>query len=83
MIESVFWCLATIVIYVYAGYPLALFLLTRGRDTAPELKGRGQPTVTLLISAYNEEDCIAEKLENSLQLGYPEAGSIIEHFCGP
>jgi glycosyltransferase involved in cell wall biosynthesis len=25
----------------------------------------------LLISAYNEEDCIAEKLENSLSLDYP------------
>lgn len=29
------------------------------------------PSVTLLIAAYNEETCIAEKLENSLCLDYP------------
>ena len=29
------------------------------------------PLVTLLIAAYNEEDAIARKLENSLELDYP------------
>jgi cellulose synthase/poly-beta-1,6-N-acetylglucosamine synthase-like glycosyltransferase len=31
-----------------------------------------QPSVALIIAAYNEEEIIAEKIENSLQLDYPE-----------
>lgn len=31
-----------------------------------------RPTVTLIIAAYNEEGVIAEKIENSLQLEYPD-----------
>jgi len=30
------------------------------------------PSITLLIAAYNEEDCLAKKKENSLSLDYPK-----------
>jgi cellulose synthase/poly-beta-1,6-N-acetylglucosamine synthase-like glycosyltransferase len=56
--------------YVYVGYPLAVWLLSRlwGRNV-----GRGDitPTVTLLVSAYNEAGTIRRKLENCLGLDYP------------
>ena len=29
------------------------------------------PSITLLIAAYNEESCLAKKIENSLSLAYP------------
>ena len=29
------------------------------------------PTVSLIIAAYNEEACIARKIENTLVLDYP------------
>jgi cellulose synthase/poly-beta-1,6-N-acetylglucosamine synthase-like glycosyltransferase len=30
------------------------------------------PTITLLVAAYNEADCLAEKIQNALQIDYPE-----------
>ena len=72
MIEIAFWILAALVLYVYAGYPLLLYLYSRSRPEPRYVCPDDLPRVTLLISAYNEEDCIAEKLENSLSLDYPE-----------
>ncbi len=70
MIPVFFWVFFAIILYTYLGYPLILFLLARIKSVKT-LKGSWQPTVTLLIAAYNEEDCIARKLENSLQIAYP------------
>lgn len=66
----IFWLCVLFVLYVYAGYPLLLFVLARFRRAAPVYPA-STPGVTLLISAYNEEQVIAEKLENSLALDYP------------
>jgi cellulose synthase/poly-beta-1,6-N-acetylglucosamine synthase-like glycosyltransferase len=54
----------------YLGYPLLLLLLAtlRRRTTRG---GAGQPSATLVISAYNEAAIIGEKLRNSLALDYP------------
>jgi cellulose synthase/poly-beta-1,6-N-acetylglucosamine synthase-like glycosyltransferase len=62
-------CIGSI-LYTYIGYPLLLTLLARMRRR-PLLRSDATPTVTLLITAYNEEAVIAEKLENSLALEYP------------
>lgn len=61
-----------IIVYVYAGYPLVLFVLgffKRRRRTAGDEE---LPSVALIISAYNEERIIKEKIENSLKLDYPD-----------
>jgi cellulose synthase/poly-beta-1,6-N-acetylglucosamine synthase-like glycosyltransferase len=57
--------------YVYVGYPLVLWVLAkiRRRDVK---RADVTPSVTLLISAYNEEEVVARKLENSLALDYPQ-----------
>jgi cellulose synthase/poly-beta-1,6-N-acetylglucosamine synthase-like glycosyltransferase len=70
MMAVLFWTLTALVVYVYAGYPLLLALVgaIRARPTA---RGANEPSVTLLISAFNEADVIAEKLRNSLSLDYP------------
>ena len=57
--------------YVFAGYPLALRLLVRVRGPRAVAKADVTPTVTLIISAYNEQAVIAAKLENALALDYP------------
>ncbi len=59
-----------IIVFVYFGYPLLIGLLGRLRPK-PVQKSRVQPTVTLLIAAYNEEEIILRKIENSLKLSYP------------
>jgi cellulose synthase/poly-beta-1,6-N-acetylglucosamine synthase-like glycosyltransferase len=72
MTEIAFWILATLVLYVYAGYPALLYLYSRTAPARKNLLADDLPRVTLLISAFNEEDCIGAKLENSLNLDYPE-----------
>ena len=58
-------------VYIYAGYPLVLQLLIWLRGARPIRRGTDLPSVSLVISAYNEADAIAEKLRNSLALDYP------------
>jgi cellulose synthase/poly-beta-1,6-N-acetylglucosamine synthase-like glycosyltransferase len=67
---AVFWGAAFLVAYVYAGYPVILWVLTRFR-CCPVLREEITPTVTLLISAYNEAPVIDSKLKNALALDYP------------
>lgn len=58
-------------LYVYAGYPLLLWLLTRKTTpTTPELADP-VPSVTLVVSCFNEAAVIADKLENALRTDYP------------
>ena len=56
--------------YIYAGYPIALALLSRLFRRLFETGGH-EPTVVLVIAAHNEERVIRQKLENSLALDYP------------
>ena len=64
-----FWLMAGVVLYVYAGYPLLLAglgaVMRRRVHKAPV-----EPSVSLLIAAYNESKVIAAKLQNSLALEY-------------
>lgn len=64
------WLAVAMVVLVTVGYPLLLAftgLLVRRRWTRQD----AEPTVTLIVAAYNEERCIAQKLENALALDYP------------
>ena len=70
MIGILFWLCVVGIFYVYAGYPLILTLLASLRPR-PSAYEPYLPTVTLLITAYNEQEVIAAKLENSLALDYP------------
>ena len=42
------------------------------RTAAPELPSTTLPSVTVIIAARNEKRRIADKLQNTLQLAYPE-----------
>jgi peptidoglycan/xylan/chitin deacetylase (PgdA/CDA1 family) len=57
--------------YIYIGYPLLLALAVRVRGARPVRRGDALPRVSLVISAYNEEEVIGRKLDNTLQLDYP------------
>jgi len=69
--NEVFWISATILLYVYVGYPALIWVLARvfGREPGEAVM---TPWVTLLIPAYNEEAHIEAKLENALELDYPK-----------
>ena len=68
---AAFWTSATVIVYVYAGYPLALWLLRALGFSRPVRQASIEPPVTLVVSAYNEVAVIAEKVRNSLALDYP------------
>ena len=70
MIGILFWLCVAGIFYVYAGYPLILTLLASLRPR-PGAYEPYLPTVTLLITAYNEQEVIAAKLKNSMALDYP------------
>jgi cellulose synthase/poly-beta-1,6-N-acetylglucosamine synthase-like glycosyltransferase len=69
-IEAIFWVSVGFVFYAYAGYPLLLMLLGLARNR-PVKKAPFQPTVSFIITAYNEEKRIGEKLLNTLRQDYP------------
>jgi len=68
--EIVFWVSVAFVAYAYVGYPLALGVVSLFR-TRGVARADVSPPVTFIITAYNEEKRIAEKLENTLKLIYP------------
>ena len=60
-------------IYVLVGYPILLRLIVAVRGPKPVRRGDIEPSVSFVISAYNEADVIRGKLENALSLDYPAA----------
>ena len=70
--EIIFWLCIMFVFYIYFGYPLLLFILSRLRPAPRVKKGDISLNISLIIPAYNEEKVIADKIENSLLLDYPK-----------
>ena len=68
--QIVFWICAGTLAYVYLGYPLIVYFVSR---LFPKHVTRGEiePNVTVLITAFNEENAIREKLLNTLAIDYP------------
>ena len=73
-IAVTFWVSLLAISYAYIGYPAILWLASRlGGFGQKNAAGQGTqlPSVTLIVSAYNEESVIGEKIENALSLDYP------------
>jgi cellulose synthase/poly-beta-1,6-N-acetylglucosamine synthase-like glycosyltransferase len=70
MAEVIFWLSAAALFYTYAGYPLLLALVSAVRPRRVR-RGDFESTVSVIITAYNEERDLASKLENTLALDYP------------
>lgn len=71
LVEIIFWLFAGIVVYAYVGYPLVLLFL-RLFIHRPVRKEPTEPTVTLIVPAYNEAAVIEDKIRNARSLDYPE-----------
>jgi cellulose synthase/poly-beta-1,6-N-acetylglucosamine synthase-like glycosyltransferase len=69
-IEWIFWGSVVFIFYAYAGYLLILAGLSLFRSR-PVLMGNVQPMVSFVITAYNEELRIKDKIDNSLRQQYP------------
>ena len=69
--ESIFWGSVLALAYVYAGYPFFLIVAGALKKRAVRKDDGHQPTVSILISAFDEERCIASTIRNKLDLDYP------------
>ncbi len=72
MLAILFWFAVFFIVYTYILYPLILFLLTTGRKSPVYATPNEWPSVSIIIAAHNEEAIIREKIENTLDLDYPE-----------
>ena len=74
MAKKIFWGSVAGLVHTHVTYPLTLAALERLRgpraQPAPATAG-GQPTVSLIVAAYDEEEVIAAKVANALALDYP------------
>jgi cellulose synthase/poly-beta-1,6-N-acetylglucosamine synthase-like glycosyltransferase len=69
-----FWSALGLVAYAYLGYPLLVWGLARvlGRKRTPPVASDDKlPSVSLLISALNEEKWIGQRIANALAQDYP------------
>ena len=75
--KPAFWISLFIVFYTYLGYGMLLYVLVKirmilhGKRAVPIAGQSNLPSCTLIIAAYNEEDFIRKKIENTLALKYP------------
>ena len=69
--QIAFWICLGALVCVYVAYPLALAVAKRFERLRARVQDQSGPSLTLLISAYNEATVIREKLENALALDYP------------
>jgi poly-beta-1,6-N-acetyl-D-glucosamine synthase len=81
--EVIFWGSFLFIAYVYFGYPLVLVIWsTLGRR--PISRSYSEPTVSMIIAAYNERREIQHRIENCLALDYPKNKlEIIASLDGP
>ncbi len=76
LVKILFWISLFIIFYSYIGYGMVLFVLVKIKglffSRPPDLPGSEafEPEVTLVVSAFNEEDFIEKKIENTFALDY-------------
>lgn len=73
-VKLVFWLSVFSVFYIYIGYTLVLYILSRFKKEkvkAVEIKDDDLPEVTLFIAAWNEKDFVKAKIKNSSEIDYP------------
>ncbi len=71
-----FWISLFIIFYTYVGYGILLFCIIKikriikGKIIAPNYDNL--PSLTVIVAAYNEQDFIKPKIENTLGIEYPK-----------
>jgi cellulose synthase/poly-beta-1,6-N-acetylglucosamine synthase-like glycosyltransferase len=66
----ILWAALALLAYTYVGYPLLIGAWSRIHPW-PVRRGDVEPTVSILLAAYNEEGEVAARIRNLLALDYP------------
>lgn len=69
--EFLIWFFIGSIVYCYFGYPFGIFLYSLIFGKKVKKAKNFCPKVSIILSVWNEEDVIKEKLENLLGLEYP------------
>ncbi len=81
MLVGVFYFSAGLLLYAYALYPLVLMALAAGLrqsdERAASTDSADEPSLSIIVAAYNEEGCIAQKIENFLRCRYAGSAELI------
>ena len=77
ILEFFFWLFLFILFYTYIGYALLLYVAVQLKKLLfPEKSNQFypdyEPHVCLFVTAYNEQDYVRQKVENSFSLDYPK-----------
>jgi len=76
MIESLFLMCLILIIYIYIGYPICIFIFSKLVNKTIH-KERNEISVSILISAFNEEKFIARTIRNKLEQDYSDFEVIV------
>src|SRR6201989_1415429 len=79
MVKTLFFFSLFVIFYSYIGYGLITYVFVKlkklfkpnAQSITLNASTEFEPDVTLVVAAYNEADCIEQKLKNSLDLNYP------------
>jgi biofilm PGA synthesis N-glycosyltransferase PgaC len=66
-----FWISLSLIFYTYIIYPLFIVIISKFFPQNTNYSLRDYPTVAMVIPAYNEDNCLQEKINNCLEIDYP------------
>jgi len=69
--EIAFWVSVCLIFYTYIGYAVFIYFLSRFYPEPSSGEPEELPELSVIISAYNEEKIIREKIQNCLEFDYP------------
>ena len=73
IIEIIFWISVLLVFHTYLFYPFILSILSLNKKNNELVFSEDElPGVSIIISAFNEEDVIGDKLNSVIRSNYPE-----------
>jgi cellulose synthase/poly-beta-1,6-N-acetylglucosamine synthase-like glycosyltransferase len=81
-LTSLFYISAFLLLYAYVLYPALLFALSASQPRRDDSDGDSSaataaPSLSIIVAAYNEELCIAQKIENFLSCQYSGNAELI------
>lgn len=71
-LQLLFWISCFLIFFNYIGYAVIPFFVNKLGSQKKETPECYFPTVSFIVAAYNEEDCIEKKIINSLEQDYPK-----------
>lgn len=78
ILYTIFWISLSVLFYSFVGYPLAIWCLASLAGKGTQADESFLPSVSIILSVYNEEEVIEAKIANFLALDYPM--NLLEFF---